>query len=497
MRIKLIVPPLFEHPAQLRAISHVRRPLPPYGAGCLAASLRQRGHTVLLADLSVHTDLSAAATRAMSALPMHARIGDHLSGRAPDPEVDRFSEILYARLTDDRPDLYGFSILSRLGLACALLLARKIKEKTGAPIVFGGALMTEYGERKTTLTLESFFKEHDYIDYIVTGEGAYPLHKLTECLLGAAELSSVTGLTYRRAGAAVRRGRGTFDLNEMPPPDFSGLHLEAYCAGEPPGHPGGRATARSGLTLPYQLTRGCAQRCAFCDFHLVSRKVEFKAAAKAVSELALMRDSYGTNSFFFCESRINVSYRHLEGFCEELTARKHGLRWETVAGINNMDRALLHKMKLAGCWNLTWGVESGSDRMLLSLNKGFTSSQASDILKASHEEGIINCVNFITGAPGETEADVEATLSFIRRNSGLIDYPRVFDFALVPETPIFNDPAGYGIENVALDYASPVGFGRLRYDETGGLKWEDLLKKKVAAYEKVSSEALKLLKKKP
>ena len=151
---------------------------------------------------------------------------------------------------------------------------------------------------------------------------------------------------------------------------------------------------------------------------------------------------------------------------------------------------------MAGCYCLAWGVESGSDRVLKLMNKGFFISQAGMILRDSYFTGIINIVNIMTGFANETKEDINHTIAFIKENAVYIHRIRMFDFELVPYSPIYRYPTRFGIKNLFIEYDSTIGFGRIGFDEIGGLKWKDKFKQKHRAFKKVQHEVHRIFSRK-
>ena len=77
-------------------------------------------------------------------------------------------------------------------------------------------------------------------------------------------------------------------------------------------------------------------------------------------------------------------------------------------------------MKRAGCINLFIGLESGSDKILANMHKGFTRQIARDFLLKLKQSGLCFEVSIIVGYPQEEEKDFKETLSFLKENKRII-----------------------------------------------------------------------------
>jgi hypothetical protein len=78
---------------------------------------------------------------------------------------------------------------------------------------------------------------------------------------------------------------------------------------------------------------------------------------------------------------------------------------------------LLAKMRRGGCRSLFYGLESGSQKVVDLMGKNFSLRDAATILRDTNKAGIAAGVFIMVGFPGETEADFEETLEFVRRNA--------------------------------------------------------------------------------
>jgi hypothetical protein len=81
-----------------------------------------------------------------------------------------------------------------------------------------------------------------------------------------------------------------------------------------------------------------------------------------------------------------------------------------------MTSGLLDKLRRSGCVCLAYGIESGSQRVLDLMKKGFRIKDAQEVIRDTSDAGIAVVANFMFGFPGETDEDFEETLNFIFEN---------------------------------------------------------------------------------
>lgn len=434
----------------------------PYGLGILADFLKKHGYDVELEDLSVkhkrYVDkfLANNISRGMDVdiLESENEIDAFLNKGEARSELSGLVDTLLDSVSWERFSLAGFSIFSRGYLLFSLMLAKKIKQRFNIPIVFGGAFINICGNM--------YSGSFNFIDYMITGDGSVPLFKLIQHLEGKIGIDEVPNLSYRDNGRIHTNHFEVYPIDDMPVPDFSGLPLNLYDAVY--------NIRRSGAMLPYQITRGCANKCSFCNFRYANDRLEFKSYEKVVNELCQMKEDYKCNYFYFCDDALNNSYEYLEGLCDIFIKHNLGISWNVYVKAGNLDRHILTKMKKAGCHYLIFGIESGSDRILEMMNKGVASEQASQVLRWASETGIKNAVSFIAGYPHEKQEDINQTLEFIGKNKKYINMVYVFLFTLVYNCGIYLDQKKHGLANLLPTSPSSFSF---KFDESGGLKWEE------------------------
>lgn len=439
----------------------------PYGMGILAAFLRKNGYYVEQEDLSVKINRYNYSSSVPSYLPKNFSILDDridflLRPSGINDRISHYADKILDSMQIKRFNLIGFSIFSHYYFYFALMLSKRIKEKINIPIVWGGPFINLFGK----LYPEAF----NFVDYMVAGDGNISLLKLIHYLEGRINISEVPNLSYRSSGDVVTNHQAAQPLADMPMPDFSDLPFKLYDSFHDP------SLLRTDTRLPYQVSRGCTNRCSFCNFIDNSKKLEFKSYEKVVTELRQMKERYNNKRFYFCDEAINNSYEYLGGLCDVLIRNRLNIDWIVYAKIIGLDRHILEKMKKAGCSRLILGIESGSDRILKMMNKGFTSEQASKVLRWSSEAGIKNMAYFMAGYPYETQEDVNLTSKFIRENKKYYHATHISVFVLTHASDIYRNFEKYGLTNLS---PTPDRF-ILTFDESGGLKWEQ--KQKQQAY---------------
>ncbi len=473
--IKIIVPPQI-----ITRVHYYSRNLslvPLYGAAVVVSYLRKNGINASLVDIDKEVNLfSSFFIKKTMKTPW--LIKEHLQGKYFWRKIDAVAERLIKNISFDGVNLVGISIFSIRNILPAMLIAKKIKEKIGIPIVLGGSVIADYEQYGGNLLVS-----YPFVDYLIVGPGEVPLLSLARFFQGNGAIEKVPNLIYRIDNNILRTFNKVFDIEDMPIPDFGGLNFKRYFS---------KCSSGSGLILPYVIAKCCLYKCSFCRVNPMESKNQIKSLEKVVKELARMQEMYNSNHFYFCECLLNISYDYSMRFCKRLCEQKLNINWGSNMSVANLDRRLLEKIRESGCTSAIWGIETGSERMLRLMNKPFSVQQAEAVLKIAHKLGIENKINILTGFAHESDEDLEDTVNFIRKNALYISCIYVFDFQLVFGTPIFLNPRQYGIKNI-FPLAAKLGPGVFGYDEIGGLQWKEKVKQKKRHYKEVKREADRLV----
>ena len=162
-------------------------------------------------------------------------------------------------------------------------------------------------------------------------------------------------------------------------------------------------------------TRGCPYHCHFC--HNTEKKVSFFSPKRTVDNIELLFN-LGVSRISFCDDIFTLNLAHMEAVYNELKGRAIPIenRTEFFAHINHINQGMIGWIRKYRPFQVNVGVESGDDRMLKLMGKGFDSETAYGKLKMLHEEtGVPIGTLFLIGFPGETEESLQNTLNFLKR----------------------------------------------------------------------------------
>lgn len=322
--------------------------------------------------------------------------GNALKKAGYDVEVFHFGKdqiSYYARLISKKEPLYiGCSVLTGLPTLYTSEFSKEVRKISDVPIVWGGVHLT--------LLPEQTIREN-YIDYGVMGEGEETSVDLAKCLERKQNPLEVKGLIFKRNGKIVRTENRPFiknlDEHRM---DWSLIDLEKYF----------RKSWASDKTISFVTSRGCPHNCAFC-YNLCFNRRKWRAHSIqwVISEVEFLKENYDVDGIYFYDDNFFVNKKRAVEIIEKID-----IPWSGDIRIDYIDKALAKRMNDNKCAELLIGVESGSDRILKLINKGFTTADIINGMKILAEYPYIRPgFSFILGLPTETKKETFKTIDMI------------------------------------------------------------------------------------
>lgn len=301
------------------------------------------------------------------------------------------------------------------------------------------------GTHISALPLETMNEFKDF-DIGVIGEGEETMLELADKLSKREKLESIQGIIYRRDGSLQKTEKRSpiKNLDALPFPVRQPLLDVSAYKGQ--SH---RGFSRSFLKISEIMTsRGCPNRCIFCASDVVmDRGVRFRSADSVKREINQCVKEYGFNHFTISDDTFLLKEDRLYDICDEFNRLK--VTWNCNARVWPLSRDMLTRMAKSGCTGITFGVESGSPRILELIGKNITLGQVEDAFRWSRDAGIklVEADVIIGSHPSETKEDIRMTerllekiLPDIAMVSIIVPYPGTQVYRLMKERGlIFED----------------------------------------------------------
>jgi radical SAM superfamily enzyme YgiQ (UPF0313 family) len=148
---------------------------------------------------------------------------------------------------------------------------------------------------------------------------------------------------------------------------------------------------------------------------MVGKEFRARNPLKVVDELEWLKSEIEAGAFSFYDDAFTYDTERAVAICEEIKNRKIKLPWDCQTRVDRISKEVLSKMKAANCQLVSFGAESGCQKILDSINKRTTVEQNEKAIKMAKEVGISVAMSVIIGYPGETKESLKQTYDFIRR----------------------------------------------------------------------------------
>jgi len=297
-------------------------------------------------------------------------------------------ENVAARLDEFRPEIAG--VTATTPLAKDAYRITDLCHARGITTVLGGV-------HASVLPQEAAL----HADIVVVGEGE-------QAMLDIVRENLTTGIISR---PYIR------NIDEIPPPSRHLMRMDFYMRSKdripfsylyfvPPG-------TRTAAVLS---SRGCPYNCTFCHNSWKGMPCRYNSPERVIAEIKSLLADYGIQAIFFIEDSFFSNRPRLQKICRLINQAGLKFIWGGNARVNEIDPDSLRLAREAGCRQITFGFESGSDRILKVLNKKTTVEQNRRAIRLCKKAGLYVNGTFMIGNPTETAAEIELTEQFIVQN---------------------------------------------------------------------------------
>lgn len=320
------------------------------------------------------------------------------------------------------PDYLGLSATT-ISVTNAARIAARVKELVpGVVTIVGGAHVSAIPER----TLDAF----PAIDYGIVGEGEHSLFDLLARLESGQSTGTVAGLAWRRDGRAVANPRAPYidDLDELPPPAWD-LLPDFPHRFQPTIFSYPKTPVASLIT-----SRGCPFSCVFCDRSTSGRKGRMHSVEYIVERCRHL-EGLGVRHVLFLDDLFTVRRDRVVALCNAFLDNGFRFTWSCTSHPNLLDLETMKLMKKAGCWQIAYGIESGSPRILDVVKHEVKIPRMRETLRLTREAGIRAKGYVMLGHPTEGLDSLAETLEFLKVVE--LDMCQITKFTPYPGTPAY------------------------------------------------------------
>jgi radical SAM superfamily enzyme YgiQ (UPF0313 family) len=344
--------------------SNVTLKVLPFGLLAVSSSLRRAGFSTVILDLNVCTEQSALE-----------------------------------RIKNESPLFVGFSVFTGPMIKDALSFSKAIRKfNKDVPLVWGGPHPT---------IMPDITIAHPLVTIICSGEGERSSVGLADALLKGLPLNSIPGLIFKDETGQIIKNKPMDRIEPSEADNEISLDLKSIECTPYIFKNHGKKTAI------FITSRGCPYRCTFCWnllFH--NRKYTAWSSQKIFDEIKPLIEM-GVEKILLFDSFLGPVSR-VKAIGELL--RKSGLSWAIEDGCRvdyHCTEAFFKDLAENGCSHVTFGAESGSQRVLDIISKNITIDDLINSAAMSNKYGIGARYQWMTGIPGEAKDDSLKTIDLI------------------------------------------------------------------------------------
>lgn len=300
-----------------------------------------------------------------------------------------YHEKILKQIEKIKPDLVAFSILTD-NYTWALNLASEIKKKYSPLILFGGVHCTSVPEEVIS---------HEFIDFVIIGEGEYALLDLVKSLEKNKDYSKIENLIFKKGKKIVKNNVRNLikNLDTLPFPDKDLFY---------------KVIPYSKKTYTIMTSRGCPYSCTYC-FNNIYRKVYYnkgkylrkRSVDNVISELKVMKKR---NNYEFV-SILDDVFMTNDKWLEEFTIKykkEINIPFRCIGHVNCINKNNIRMLKNAGCEIVQIGIQTTCENTRKNIIHRYETNEiikkTSRIIK---ENGIKLEVDHIFGFPFEGEKE--------------------------------------------------------------------------------------------
>lgn len=390
---------------------------PPYGLLYVGSALKRAGYAVSIHDrhLDSHQDVATFASK----------------------------------LLESRAQVFGLGGVASAYKDALELATYLKKQKPGCRIIAGGYLGS---------TLQSLLRKAP-VEFVVRGEGEITAVEAMDALIKDRPLDDIRGISFLKGGIVFNTPNREQipDLDQIPFPDYSLVEMNRYLV---PGYKAPyfridpRHTKYDGVLVDIKSSRGCTNSCSFCYRHM--KGIRQHSPMYVVKQMKHLQELFKA-VFFNISDELTISNA---GWVDEFCRIKKELNLDclfriTSARVDLINEKMLEKLRDAGMVAITFGIESGSQRMLNNMRKHTTVQQNAKALKICRKLGLQTTIALVVGLPGENFITIMETARFLitcPHYSNTIEYEyddlndlRIFTPIAFPGTLLYKQGQELGI----------------------------------------------------
>jgi anaerobic magnesium-protoporphyrin IX monomethyl ester cyclase len=307
-------------------------------------------------------------------------------------------EVLFKHLRTETPSVIGIyaNLMTRGNVVEILKVAREAGWKTVVGGPEPGAYAFEYLQAGA--------------HYVVFGEGELTTQELLEAFRAndTAACATIPGLAYLDAAGNMHetaQRNQIANLDNQPWPARHAIDVGRYVKTWRDAHGKG--------SVNFITARGCPYKCRWCSHQVFGQSHRRRDPLLVVDEVEWLLQTYSPDMVWISDDVFTINHQWLRAYAGEMRRRRLRIPFECISRADRLNPEMLDLLAELGCFRIWIGSESGSQRILDSMDRGVKIEQVQQAVAMSRERGIESGMFLMWGYEGEELEDIEATIRHV------------------------------------------------------------------------------------
>lgn len=234
------------------------------------------------------------------------------------------------------------------------------------------------------------------------------------------ELNEICNITYRENNNIIKNPKNINNDFNLPVPKIEQINHKLY-----------RRPDTNELQATIIVGRGCPGKCIYCVAPMVGGHIaRYRKISDIIDEIKMYYLNHGISNFYFSADTFTWNQKWVKDFCKAIDHLEFKISWLCTARADRISSELIMKMKLAGCWGLSIGIESGSDHIQRLIKKNLNKNSVIDAIKICKKNKMVTLLHFMFGFPWDSEETVRETIKLAKKLKG-----NLMEFYIVTPLP--------------------------------------------------------------
>ncbi|MGZ3650776.1 MAG: B12-binding domain-containing radical SAM protein [Bdellovibrionota bacterium] len=298
----------------------------------------------------------------------------------------------------------------------------------------------------------------DLADICVMGEGDEVILPLVQRLLRNESINDLPNVAFKKSDETWQTNPTQLmkSMDENPTPNWALLNRN------------------SDDCFMLATQRGCKWRCAFCTYPANEGwKLRYRSVESLVAEVKDNYRKFGIFRYMFADSTFTHPHDRCLRFLREIAELPFKVEWMAYARVDNVTEELAEAMAKSGCKGLFLGIESGDDRILKRMNKGFQVERVRNACELLRKYKIPITASWIIGFPDENKETLRNTLRLILELNA--EHNLINTFSVYDTSPLGYRPEHFGVKGWGSEWTHKTMNSRR------ATRWTSFVSKKMHA----------------